>query len=137
MTRREDLWNELKAFCLYIEEWYPDVSSVYLFGSCLWKDAPNDLDVYIEYDGYSPKEAYKKIFPNIHLFCYRKDALTTYQLVWKRVGGFIVGKLPFIEREVMIEELMKLRKQVDSLKEKLESHSHASCSEEWGYFGPY
>jgi len=135
MNRRSELWKEIKKFCEYIENYFPRIQKIHLFGSCLWKKLPIDIDIGIEGSTGYLQDAYKQLFPNVQLFRYKPDA-TTCVLIWTRRDGMLVKSMPKIKRDVMIEELQNLRKQIKNLKQKIKTHTHYD-PDSWGYFGPY
>lgn len=107
----------IEKFVKYIEEWYPYVDDVYLFGSSLWKSNPTDIDILLITEEHFG-DAYKTLFPDIHLI--RKMMVPENSIhLWSKERGvlsFIIPeKVQYVhkEMELLRDEIKKLNRMLN------------------------
>ena len=98
MTNRENLQEELLKFCKYIEEWFPEIQKITVFGSYLWDESPNDIDIWIEGKTNLLGNSYKYLFPNLHVKKHKpnQDDLIVQKTVWNRKDGVVNPIIPIL-----------------------------------------
>jgi len=112
-VNREELWKEATKFCEYVNEHFSSVRSIWVYGSYLWRDDPNDMDVYIDGEDALIQELSEVSFPNIHPSNSHEQTKNKV-LIWTRDNGMLKDELPD-RQELMMKEILALREQIDKL----------------------
>ena len=138
MSDRNKLQEELLRFSKYIEEWFPRIQKITVFGSYLWDENPGDIDVWVEGNTRLLGDSHKALFPSIHVTKYtpKQIDLVVKKTVWNRNDGIVSPVIPLPSRKdrqflFLKRQLAEVRQELRSVKSS--SHSHTS----YGYFGDY
>ena len=114
-------WTEFKAFTKYIKEYFPGIETLTIYGSILYSDSPQDVDIFYTGKSYI-KTAYKMLFPNIHLIKNDPFRFTNIRgvtiLAWTKKSGLIINIIPDMTEDHYKMELINLRQQVKELRKK-------------------
>lgn len=157
--RTEKFNDEIARFCKFIEEWYPSIKKLWVFGSFLYDDSPNDIDVCSENREYSPNpELLKDLFKNIHYeeggIEKLKEMKVPHALLWTNSKLVELPSFEICQKQYLLETVESLRGQVSELnnvikkmKEKESpryyhsevrtSRSSGGSNSGYGYFGRY